>query len=228
MNIIASGCIPAQALKKLSVTGNLIVFKTRNITYKTISCHPDIFFCTAGNHIIVAPNLPENIAVQLKESEISMLTGEFPIGDKYPESSRYNAVVTESFIIHNFRYTDPVITGIAQDRELIHVNQGYTRCNLLPLKNDHFITSDEGIYRILTGYGLNVLFVGSKDIILPGMNHGFFGGACGICEDKVYIIGSLNMFAEGEKVRKYLQALTYEIVELYEGPLFDGGSLLFL
>ncbi len=226
MNIIANGCIPAQTLKKLSGIGNLIVFSTRNITYKTISCHPDIFFCNAGNHLIVAPNLPEIPTVQLKESEISMLTGEFPVGDKYPESARYNAVVTANFIIHNFRYTDPVITGLAEDRELIHVSQGYTRCNLLPLKNDHFITSDEGIYRTLTRYGLNVLFVGSKDIILPGMNHGFFGGACGICENKIYIIGSLKMFGDGEKVRKYLQALEYKIVELYDGPLFDGGSIL--
>ena len=32
---------------------------------------------------------------------------------------------------------------------------------------------------------------------------------------------------DGKIVKDYLQFLSYEIVELYDGPLFDGGSILF-
>ncbi len=131
-------------------------------------------------------------------------------------------------LIHNFRYTDSVFSNHAEELDLIHSGQGYTRCNLLALKDDHFITSDAGISRVLQGYGHNNLFVDPSDILLPDMNHGFFGGACGVHENKVFIIGNLDKFSDGKKVRDFLLILDYEIIELYDGPLFDGGSLLFL
>lgn len=226
MKIIVDGQIPKQALEKLSEYGNLVLFSTKNITYDAISGHPDIFFCNMGEQWIYGSNLPDVYTKRLKKFHGSIRAGETPVGSKYPESARYNAVVTDNYIIHNFRYTDPVITHHAGERELIHVSQGYTRCNLLPLKNDHFITSDEGIYRTLTGYGLNVLLVGSKDILLPGIDHGFFGGACGIYEDTVFVIGNLSHFSDGKRVHDFLHKNGFQIVELYDGPLFDGGSIL--
>jgi hypothetical protein len=36
----------------------------------------------------------------------------------------------------------------------IHVNQGYTRCNLLALNENLFITSDKGICNSLLDHGL--------------------------------------------------------------------------
>jgi hypothetical protein len=46
--------------------------------------------------------------------------------------------------------------------------------------------------------------------------------------DTVFITGSLAHFVEGASVRKFLEELQYKIVELYDGPLFDGGGVLFL
>jgi hypothetical protein len=42
----------------------------------------------------------------------------------------------------------------------------------------------------------------------------------------VFFIGNLSHFPEGEKVRQFLSS--YEIIELYDGPLVDGGSLIFI
>ncbi len=112
--------------------------------------------------------------------------------------------------------------------DLIHLNQGYSRCNLLPLKNNHFITSDEGIKRVLQNYNLNVLQVSPEDIQLPGFKHGFFGGTCGVLGNSIFILGSLKNYKDGGKVETYLHSLNYEIIELFDGPLYDGGSILFL
>ncbi len=131
-------------------------------------------------------------------------------------------------LIHNFRYTDSVFSNHAEEHDLIHSGQGYTRCNLFALKDDHFITSDAGIARVLDGFGLKNLFVDPSEILLPGMKHGFFGGACGVYENKVFILGHLDKFKDGDKVRNYIKDLDYKIIELYDGPLFDGGSILFL
>jgi hypothetical protein len=226
MLILADKRIPSKAQKSLAGYGEVIPFSSEGITYPAISCHPDIFFCQMNNELIVTPNVPEKFKTILMKNNISFLEGELPVGIKYPDTARYNAVCTEKYLIHNFRHTDSVITDHADDRELVHVDQGYTRCNLLALKEDHFITSDSGISRVLTRYGLNHLYVDPSDIILPRMNHGFFGGACGVHENKVFILCNLDHFKEGEKVRDFLQLLSYEIVELYDGPLFDGGSLL--
>jgi hypothetical protein len=72
-----------------------------------------------------------------------------------------------------------------------------------------------------------VLYVNPSDIILPGFRNGFFGGACGVYENRVFIIGSLDKFGDGSNVRAFLKRLDMEIVELYDGELNDGGSLLF-
>ena len=73
-----------------------------------------------------------------------------------------------------------------------------------------------------------MLLISPHGILLEGFPHGFFGGCCGIWKDKVFINGSLDHFPEGEKVRQYLKDLGYEVVELYDGPLTDAGSILFV
>jgi hypothetical protein len=227
MIIIHDSRIPSGALKKLADFGETVEIHTDEITYPSTSGHPDIFFCQMETELIVALNLPEKYKSVLSKNLIPFATGESAIGNKYPDTAKYNAVCTEKYLIHNFRHTDSSITNRAGNRELIHVDQGYTRCNLLPLHSDHFITSDAGIARVLGRYGLDHLYVNPSEILLPGMKHGFFGGASGIYQNKVFILGSLNKFSEGEKVRSYLEWLRYEIIELYDGPLFDGGSLFF-
>lgn len=228
MLIIADTRIPAEAMNRLNNYGKVIAFSTKEITYPSITCHPDIFFCKMNDELIVAPNLPGEYKNILKNNAIDFIEGESAVGEKYPETAKYNAVCTKNYLIHNFRYTDSAISDHAAELDLIHSGQGYTRCNLLALKEDHFITSDAGISRVLNGFGLNNLYVVPAGILLPGMKHGFFGGACGVHDNKVFILGNLDKFTEGNKVRNYLLALNYEVIELYDGPLFDGGSLFFV
>ncbi|MCF8367723.1 MAG: hypothetical protein K9G76_01680 [Bacteroidales bacterium] len=220
--------IPFPAQKKLEQFGQTIPFLSEGIVYEAISGHPDIFMCGINNQLIIAPNLPLKFVELLKQNKISYLMGEEPLGQKFPETAKYNIVATDKYLMHNFRYTDSCITDNEGDLDLIHLNQGYSRCNLLPLKDNNFITSDEGIYRILQNSKLNVLYVNPDGIILPGQKHGFFGGACGVLEDRVFIIGNLNNYKEGNNVRLFLEALNYDIIELYDGPLFDGGSIIFI
>jgi hypothetical protein len=121
---------------------------------------------------------------------------------------------------------DPEIVEAAGNREIIHVKQGYTRCNLIPLGNNRFITSDKGIEKTLLQYGLEVLYVDPDGILLPGFNHGFIGGTCGVWQNKLFFIGSLKYFPEGQKIKDFVTGM--EIIELYDGSLFDGGSILFI
>ena len=228
MLIIIDQKMPAEAKKTLASYGDLLELKTEGITYPAISGHPDIFFCQSADKLIVAPNLPRPYFDQLDEHGINYIVGEFPVGSEYPASARYNAVATPNHLIHNFRHTDFMITRTLEDLNPIHVDQGYCRCNLLPLKDDHFITSDRGIYKVLQGLNFDILFISPEDIYLEGFPNGFFGGCCGVWGDKVFFNGSLSFYKDGEKVRNYFVNLHYEIVEIYEGPLTDCGSIMII
>ena len=179
MLIIIDKRIPREAKQRLAVFGELVEFETSGITYEAISGHPDIFMCVLEDQLVVAPNIPGSFQEQLRKHGAGVIMGESPVGAKYPESVHYNAVVTKKFMIHNFRYTDSSLTDRAGNRDLIHVDQGYCRCNLLPLKNEHFITSDAGIKKVLTRFNIYSLYVDPRDILLPGKSHGFFGGHAG-------------------------------------------------
>ncbi len=228
MVIIVNKHAPEQVIKTLSKFGELVLFETHNITYLQISNHPDIFFCTGNNQLIAAPNTPEKFLSLLQKKGINAIIGNKPVGTAYPESAIYNAVVTNRFLIHNLSVTDPVVLKTFSHLEHINIPQGYGRCSLLPLKNNRFITSDRGIANVLKQKGMEVLYVNPHGIILPGFNNGFFGGTAGVLNNQVLLAGSLNHYNEGEKVRTFLEQGGYKIIELYNGPLLDTGSILFV
>jgi len=232
--IIINHKISSGTKKKLSRFGELMELQTQGITYSAISGHPDIFFCQSPGHLFAAPNLPEKYFKLLDDHKIRYITGELPVGGEYPATSRYNAVAMDKYLIHNFRHTDFTITRTLEDLTPVHVDQGYCRCNLLPLKDGHFITSDPGIHKVLQGLhppagGLHPcsLFVNSHKIKLEGFPHGFFGGCCGVLENTVFINGSLSHHPDSGQIKEYLVSLGYKIVELDEGPLTDVGGILF-
>ena len=155
MLIIADQRIPIHAREALEKFGELQLLKTTGITYEAISGHPDIFLCSVKNQLVIAPNLGQPFKDLFHQKGIKFVSGEMPVGEKYQATASYNVVCTEKYLLHNFRYTDSAITNLSDDLELVHLNQGYSRCNLIPLRKDHFITSDEGIYRVLNNYKLN-------------------------------------------------------------------------
>lgn len=228
MQIIIDRKMPEKAKENLSRFGDLIELETSGITYEAISGHPDIFFFKTSSLLIAAPNLPVEYLKVLDEKKIKYVPGSSPVGLKYPGSARYNAASNKKYLIHRSDITDKEILAHSEDKEIISVTQGYCRCSLLALDGECFITSDEGIYKTLEKKGLNALLVSSEEVLLPGFSHGFFGGACGIWGKKVFIAGSLKHHTEGDEIKTFLNASGYETVELYDGPLFDCGSILFL
>ena len=110
----------------------------------------------------------------------------------------------------------------------LNVNQGYTRCNLLALDEHNFITSDFGIKRVLEENGCNVFYVDPHQIALPGHDHGFFPGCCGLVDDCVVVCGSLKHLKECKELRKFIRRNNMKITELYDGVLVDVGSIFFI
>lgn len=228
MLIIVNKRIPDKALLNLYDFGNIIPFSTQGITYSSISCHPDIFIVQTTKGLVVSPNLTLEMKKSLADSKISFKEGNAEVGNQYPKTAIYNAVITDEYLIHNLKVSDSYLLSQNKNLEKIHVNQAYTRCNLLALKRNHFITSDKGIEKVLAKRNLAVLYINPEKIDLPGMKHGFFGGCCGVVGNSIFVIGNLDFLEKGKVTRKFIDDLGYNLVELYDGPLFDGGSLIFI
>ena len=188
MKIISSINIPKEAQKQLGNYGSILPFATTGITYSAISNHPDVFMCLIDNELVIAPNTPNEFKDLLNDNNIKFTEGKKLVGNNYPKTAGYNAVVTDNYLIHKLKITDTKILELCADKKAINVNQAYTRCNLLPLKDNSFITSDKGIYQILSANQLDVLYVNPEGIILPGFSHGFFGGACGVYKNQILLL----------------------------------------
>ncbi len=139
--IIADGRMPEEAKKNLKKLGDVLFLNPTETTYKSISAHPDIFFFQTKDGLIYAPNAPKKIVKELKKRKIKLTEGKKEVGKKYPETVPYNAVGIGDTLIHNLKYTDSTILSLYENQ--IHVNQGYTRCNLMALNENAFITSME-------------------------------------------------------------------------------------
>ena len=139
--IIADSRMPEEAKKNLKKLGDVLFLNPTEITYKSISAHPDIFFFQTEDGLIYAPNAPKRIVKELKKRKIKLTEGKKEVGKKYPETVPYNAVGIGYTLIHNLKHTDSTILSLYENH--IHVNQGYTRCNLVALNENCFITSME-------------------------------------------------------------------------------------
>ncbi len=227
MVAIVNRILSLEALKTLENYAEPLLFSTSGITYKAIAGHPDIFFCQNNDRLIVAPNTPYIYIEQFLENDIDFSIGFVLVGNQYPQTSHYNAVITDEYVVHNSKYTDKVISEMNTNKKFIDVKQGYTRCNLLPV-GDAFITSDRGIEKQLLSENILCLFVNSDDILLPGFKHGFFPGACGVIHNNIIINGNLSYLPDGNEIKEFALQQEYTITELHDGPVMDIGSIIFV
>ena len=241
--IIADSKMPEEAKKNLKKIGNVLFINPTSITYDSISSHPDIFFFQKDDALIYAPNAPKRIIKELKKRKIKLIEGKKEVGKKYPETVPYNAVGIGNLLIHNLKHTDETILSSYENH--INVNQGYTRCNLLALNENAFITSDVGIFNAVNSqqttdnslypheslvetYGrTSVLYIDPKQIKLEGQKNGFFPGCCGVWKNNLIVCGSTKNLKEKAELDKFLKDNNFNLIELYDGDLIDVGSIFF-
>ena len=241
--IIADSRMPEEAKKNLKKLGNVLFINPTSVTYNSISSHPDIFFFQKDDALIYAPNAPKRIVKELKKRKIKLIEGKKEVGKKYPETVPYNAVGIGNLLIHNLKHTDETILSSYENH--ININQGYTRCNLLALNENAFITSDVGIFNAVNRqqttdnslypheshvetYGrTSVLYIDPKQIKLEGQKNGFFPGCCGVWKNNLIVCGSTKNLKEKAELDKFLKDNNFNLIELYDGELIDVGSVFF-
>jgi len=199
--------------------------------YDSVCCHPDmVLHHVGGGTMVYAPGTGEELLVLLREMGFKLLKGETELSPSYPKDIAYNVARVGRLYFHNLKYTDPVVRRKLEEQgiEPVHVEQGYSKCSVLPIDENAIITSDIGIARAAEKKGLDVLCIaGERNIRLPGLNYGFIGGSGGMLGKSVLgINGKLSALCFHEEVASFLSGKNIILKELSDSAVTDIGSIL--
>ncbi|MFA5388799.1 MAG: DUF6873 family GME fold protein [Candidatus Omnitrophota bacterium] len=200
---------------------------------KPVRGHPDMMMFSFGKKVIYEPYLEKHVGggrdlpLLLRTNGYECIKGEKIKSSKYPEDIIYDACAIGKSII---RYDGKIEKHIENLKaRFIKVKQGYVKCSIVPVDGKNIITSDKGIYdKLVVGGGRDrPLHIRPGYIKLPGYKTGFIGGASGVHGDKVFFIGSLKNHPDGKLIRDFIEKRGKKVIELYNGPLYDCGSIFF-
>ena len=235
MYMIHSRNIPKEYLDELS--GALpphkpIPLEPSPDVYESISAHPDIFFFLLNDKTLIhSPSVSNETLEKIRPSGLRLIPAAKSPSMFYPHTSMLSAVRVGKRVIHNARFTDTSIVDNLEDAgsTLCHVNQGYTRCSIVPAGSSSFITSDDGIYDQASKAGFDILRIVPGNILLPKEEYGFIGGTAGVLPDGgVVFLGDIEAHPDGSKIAEFLNRNKTAYISLKGLPLFEAGSLLFI
>lgn len=214
------------SLKKLNY--DVIKIPKDNNLYEAINGHTDIQLNILNkNTLIINKNINLSFKELLKTKNINFIESDSALSSKYPSNISLNAYITDNYLVHNLKFTDKKILEYCKNKKTINVNQGYTKCSILPLREKVIITNDTGIYNTLKNENFDILLLPFGDIELSGFNYGFIGGVGGIISnDSMAFFGSLDNYAFGNEVKKFLYKYDIKPIYLSNTKLIDRGSLL--
>ncbi len=225
--IISSDCSP-DIVRELKRCGIDIIFTRENAYIEPkITKHADISILhIEENRFLCAPNLINYYENHLITSEITGTTN--LLMSPYPNDAALNIAFVGDYAIFNPKtICEQAFCLIEQTtKRQIHVNQGYTKCNVVPVSSDAIITEDVGIFQKVKKH-MDVLLVKCGAVKLDGYAYGFIGGACGkIAKDMLAFTGSLKYFQEYEDIFAFCRNHNVSVLELSNYRPFDLGSIL--
>ena len=210
----------------VSIGYNLLICPPSNLLYEAVQGHPDMLMHILGNSIIVHKDMNSEFIQILALLNYKIFKTKSTLQGSYPYNISLNSLSIGNLFVHSLEFTDINMLLILKNKKLINVNQGYTKCSTCVVNNHAIITSDVSIAKALSIEKIDVLLIPPGDILLPGLNYGFIGGATGLISDNVLAFyGHLDHYLYGKEVLKFLNKHKVEPVFLRNGKLIDRGSI---
>ena len=210
----------------ISLGFNLLICPPSNLLYEAVSGHPDMLINICGNSIIVHKDMNNEFILSLALLNYTVHKSKVALQIKYPHNICLNSLNIGNLFVHSLNFTDINLLSHTKNKKLVNVKQGYTKCSTCIVNNHAIITSDVSIAKALSLEGIDVLLIPPGDILLPGLNYGFIGGATGLIEENLLAFyGHLDHYLHGKEVLAFLKKHKVEPVFLRNGKLIDRGSI---
>ncbi len=195
---------------------------------KSLADHVDMSVHVVDrNTIIVSPNVYRYYK-KLEEYGIKVIKGRTDLLIEYPNDICYNCLNIGDYYIHNTKYTDEHISDYYLNKGVkgIHIKQGYSKCSVLIVDDNHFITSDKNIAKQLKKIEKEVLLISQGFIELKGMNYGMIGGCGGNYSPKdILLTGTLSKHPDSRRIIEFVENTGVNIHYLSQEPISDIGSI---
>ncbi len=195
-----------------------------------LSGHPDLQICKVDEGVFVcSAESYDYYKKALKKHKIHLICGDSVLDRNYPHDIAYNVARVGDIAIHNTTYTDLKIKKefARLNIKVIHVNQGYSKCNVCVVSNNAIITSDAGIQSALEPTGIDILLIRQGYIDIFGWDHGFIGGATGKLDDSTLVFcGDISTHPDYENIVAFCRKHDVRCVSLSQKRLMDLGSVI--
>ena len=229
--VLASGLKEA-AIKKLEQMGiEIITFHDNESVGCHVRNHADLSFLDYNDGTFFIAKEMSDYSEVIENLGYGVRILNENLGDRYPSDVLLNCVVIGKHLICN---VDTVSSDVLQyfrekDIDIINVNQGYTKCSVIPVSDNSLITDDESIAVRCRNAGLDVLFVSKGSVRLDGFDYGFIGGTAGkLNSSEIVFNGDICTHDDGNKIVEFLSSYGVDAVLLADGQLYDVGSIIVL
>ncbi len=194
-----------------------------------VRSHADMLLHHLGGDRFVCAVQEEATRQRLKQEGFSLISMQSPLGNRYPQDIRLNALRLGNLLVGKLSALEPALVEESRRRgiRMVDCAQGYARCACAVLTEHAVATADPSLARILMENGVEVLEICPGFVSLPGYAYGFLGGCCGlIAPDTLLCAGDLDSHPDGKAIRAFAATHGVEILCTPEPMLTDFGGIL--
>lgn len=195
----------------------------------SISKHADINAFYVGSGKVILDSSQKELKCVLESRGANVAFSHKSVSGFYPEDCKLNCAVVGNRIIARVDSTDKSIINNFTPSQIIKVKQGYARCSVCILNENAIITDDPSIYKACLNQQFEVLLIDKGDILLPGYDYGFIGGASSLIDkDKVLFFGDITKHRDFKKIDLFFKknGCKYDFIPGY--ALTDIGGMVLI
>lgn len=192
-----------------------------------ISSHADILCFSCGNgNMLAEKSVAGELELKLPDYNI------IPVGEissPYPDDVGLNAFFSGRHLLCNSKYIKKELSDFCRDNniEIIHTNQGYTKCSVCAVADNAIITEDDAIPSLLNFYQYDVLKISKGFVQLSDSHYGFIGGAAAMISDtELYISGDISAHPDYERIKAFTDKYNVSLIYNKNRPLTDFGGII--
>lgn len=227
--------MPASAMNKLTDLGfELMLMPSAGYLDTPVSAHPDMLIFNGWGKLFCHDRY-FNDNSDLIEKIVNALGLDLTLSNEhtnenYPHDVLFNCVALGDNLLCNTKTVSRLILQEAQSRKVnvIHTNQGYTKCSVCRVSDNAVITADASIHKACAERGIDSLLVCADGVTLSGYDCGFIGGATGSDNENIYFCGDISLHPDGDKIIEFCKRHKKSVISLTDEELYDVGSIFFV
>lgn len=227
---VVSSAMPPDALATLRhIAASVITLPPDPSLPAPVASHPDMLLFSIGDALVTHRSYYTAAQTEIDRilacSGLRLVLTDCPRGAAYPLDVGLNALLCGKYLFGRTDVLAPEILTLASENGFlpVHIRQGYAGCSGLVI-GDAIATADPSLTQAAAKHGIPVIPAPYEEILLPGYDHGFFGGCGGVWRNMVFLCGTMT-------ISRYPDFFNHPLLHgkaiyfLSAAPLFDCGGI---